>query len=88
MKTEHPSLTFPRETKPLIEKEELTEIARKAVLSEVDAEINRLVGTRETEQQILSMLQEIKDAVTAKDEQSEQLRLDVLRKLKAKLETG
>ena len=87
---EHPSLTFKQKPKPLVETAEITQVAKEAVLKQVNSEIRRLTEQQTDTQQILQLLVEIKDAVTRngqEDMKTAALKRDVLTKLKTRLET-
>lgn len=83
--------------KPLIDSKEVREIAKKAVLKEVEDEIVRLAHNETVNEQILvvleqhkTVLDEIKEIITKSSQENQQsitLKLDVLKRLKAKLET-
>jgi predicted 2-oxoglutarate/Fe(II)-dependent dioxygenase YbiX len=76
-------------TKPLVVKKEIREMARKAVLAEVQDEIQRLTQKENTEQEILSILKEIQRVIMEnreEDSKTLELKRQVLEKLKAKLE--
>ena len=83
-------------TKPLVEQKEVKETARKALLNEVNGEIARLAHNETVNEQILQVLEqqrtvldEIKEIITKNSEENSQtlaLKLDVLNKLKTKLE--
>ena len=76
-------------TKPLVDSIELKELARTHLLKEVNAEMQRLTESDTYNQTVIGLLEEIKQAVTAKqDNGMSQLKLEVLQKLKAKLETS
>jgi len=87
--SEHASLRHLKKLpKPLVSAKEIREIARKAVLIELDCEVNRLVGAETDTTKILTILEEIKSAVTQNKEENQKtsmLKLEVLRKLRDKL---
>ena len=87
---EHPSLTFKQKPKPLAETAEITQVAKEAVLKQVNSEIRRLTEQQTDSQQILQILGEIKDEIAKSNQENEKaisLKLDVLQRLRAKLET-
>ena len=91
---DHISLVIHEESpKPLITREEAEAMAKPAVLKAVEQEIKRLTETENINQQILQAinsqqetLQTIKEYILQPDP-TRQLKLEVLQKLKAKLET-
>lgn len=77
--------------KPLVESEEVKQMAKEAVLKQVDKEIKELTDNQTQTEQILQLLTEIKQSIeqtSTENKQHNMLRMEVLRKLKAKLETS
>ena len=84
---EHPSLKF--KPKPLLESEEINAIAKKAVMSQIEKEIKEMTQTETQTEQILFLLEEIKQHLLNDSQQNKEyntLKFEVLNKLKNKLE--
>jgi len=78
-------------SKPLVDSIELKEMAREHLLKEVNAEMQRISQTNIESQQIIGLLEEIKQSIKDNSEQNKEqneLKMQVLKKLKAKLETS
>jgi len=71
---EHPSLNRAKTTnfttKPLVDAKEIEAIAKKALLKEVEAEIERLTHQDDTQKEILYILKEIREVVTKTSEEN------------------
>ena len=86
---EHSSLIIEPPTQPLVDKKEINEIAKQSLLKQINYEIRKLTETEDQNKQILSKLEEILSLLkTSEDSKTRDLKLEVLQKLKAKLETG
>ena len=87
----HSSLETVVATKPLIDSKEMKELARVHLLKEVNAEMQRISQTNIESQKIIELLEEIKQSIRDSSEQNKgqnELKMQVLKKLKAKLETS
>jgi len=100
MEQEHRSLTKPFEqppTQPLVDPKELEEMAKTALKKQVDIEIQTIMESdpefvlmQATQQQILrnqEKLIELFNKNSSESQKYKRFRLEVLQKLKAKLET-
>jgi len=88
-KNKHSSLEL-NLPKPLMSEEELQSMARKHLLTEVNRELLKLTNAETEGQQIISLLEDIRQTVNLSLEQNREqneLKMSVLQKLKTKLET-
>ena len=88
-KNKHSSLEL-NLPKPLMSEEELQSMARKHLLTEVNRELLKLTNAETEGQQIISLLEDIRQTVNLSLEQNREqneLKMSVLQKLKSKLET-